>query len=741
MAELRPPFRAEHVGSFPRPEALMDAREAFSQGKLDRAGLTRIEDAAVRDVVAMQERVGIGAITDGEYRKGGWRDFLFEKVEGFGEPVLQDFTFTQFDGTPWKPFGAERTAMAKLRRAQPITADDFAALKPLTGRPVKANLPTPSVAHAFSGERSFDHAVYPDRDAYLADLARIYREEIADLAARGCKYLQLDEVPLALLCDPKNQDMVRARGDDPKALIEAYIDVINDCVRDAPDDMAIGVHMCRGNVGHGMASGGYEPIAERMFSRLNVDGFFLEYDTPRAGDFAPLRFLPPPKKAVLGLLTTKLPEIEFGRFAEAARRRSRKIRGARPALPVAAMRLCQRRPTRRPPDDGHRGTQTCARRGRGAPDLGIVRMAEKPPFRAEHVGSFPRPEPLIKARDEFAAGKIDLAALRKVEDVAVREVVAMQERVGIGAVTDGEFRRTSWRDAPFEHFAGFTEKREESDFTFRLFDGTTRKAGPVPSVVAKLTRASPLTADTFALLKPMTKGLPKANLPTPSVTHFFRGRAQIDKSIYPDLEGYFADVTRLYREEVADLAKAGCKYLQMDEVPLALLCDPNIKGIVKGRGEDPDRIIDFYIAAINDSIRDRPKDMAIAVHMCRGNQGHGMSDSGYEPLADKLFNQLEVDGFFLEFDTPRAGDFAPLRFLPKGRKAALGLVSTKLPEVESADSLEARIAEAAKSAPIDRLCLCPQCGFSSNAGTGRFTPAAVEAKLARIVEVAHKVWG
>ena len=370
-------------------------------------------------------------------------------------------------------------------------------------------------------------------------------------------------------------------------------------------------------------------------------------------------------------------------------------------------------------------------------------MAENamPPFRAEHVGSFPRPDALVKARDDRAAGKLPLADLRKVEDAAVREVVAMQERVGVGAVTDGEFRRASWRDAPFEHLAGFTQERQESDFTFRLFDGSTRKAGPVPSVVAKLRRETPMTADTFEMLKGMTRKLPKANLPTPSVTHFFRGRAQIDQSVYPDIEGYFADVTKAYREEVADLAARGCTYLQLDEVPLALLADPNIKAIVKGRGEDPDRIIDLYIDAINDSIRDRPRDMAIAVHMCRGNMGHGMSDVGYEPIADKMFNKLEVNGFFLEYDTPRAGDFAPLRFLPKGKTAALGLVSTKQPEVESADALKRRLDEAAKHAPLDQFALCPQCGFSSNVGTGRFSLAQVEAKLARIVEVAKSVWG
>ena len=370
-------------------------------------------------------------------------------------------------------------------------------------------------------------------------------------------------------------------------------------------------------------------------------------------------------------------------------------------------------------------------------------MAENatPPFRAEHVGSFPRPEALIQAREAHAAGRLPLAGLRQVEDEAVRAVVAMQERVGIGAITDGEFRRTSWRDAPFEHFDGFTAERYEADFTFRLFDGSTRKAGPVPSVTAKLRRASPMTADTFELLKPMTKGLPKANLPTPSVTHFFRGRAQIDAKLYPTIEGYLADVTALYREEVADLARRGCKYLQMDEVPLALLADANIKAIVKKRGEDPERIIDLYIDAINGAIKDRPKDMAVCVHMCRGNQGHGMSDTGYEPIADRMFNRLAVDGFFLEYDTPRAGDFAPLRFLPRGKKAAIGIMSTKVAEVESADSLKRRIDEAAQSAPLDQLCLCPQCGFSSNVGTGRFTLDQIERKLARIVEVAHQVWG
>lgn len=363
------------------------------------------------------------------------------------------------------------------------------------------------------------------------------------------------------------------------------------------------------------------------------------------------------------------------------------------------------------------------------------------PLRAEHVGSFPRPDALIQARNDFAAGKIPAEALRKVEDEAIRPIIAMQERVGVGAVTDGEYRRASWRDAPFEHLDGFSKERSEADFTFRLFDGTTRKAGPVPSVVGKIRRSTPMTADTFSMLAAMTKALPKANLPTPSVTHFFRGRASIDKAIYPDIDALFADVTAAYRDEVADLAARGCTYLQMDEVPLAVICDPRNREIVKSRGEDPDRVIDVYIDAINQSIRNRPANMAVAVHMCRGNMGHGMADGGYEAIAERLFGRLDVDGYLLEFDTPRAGDFEPLRFVPKGKRVALGILTTKDPEVEPADALKRRIEQASKSIDIDQLCLCPQCGFSSNVGTGKFPLDVVERKLARVVEVAQQVWG
>ena len=309
---VRPPYRAEHVGSFPRPERLLKAREEHASGTLPRDELKRIERECIRDVVAMQERVGIGAITDGEYPKTGWREFLFEKCEGFeGECVDYPYAFTRLDGTQWKPQGAAGVPKAtrKVRRREVLSADDYDVLRTMTQRPIKANLPTPSIAH-MAGDESFDRSVYPDRDAYLADVVSVLREEIADLAARGCAYLQMDEVPLAVLCDPKNRETLRQRGEDPDRVIESYIDAINEAVNDRPREMTIAVHMCRGNADHGMGSGGYDAFAERMFGRLDVDGYFLEYDTPRAGDFTPLRFIPKGKKAVLGLVSTKLPEVE-----------------------------------------------------------------------------------------------------------------------------------------------------------------------------------------------------------------------------------------------------------------------------------------------------------------------------------------------------------------------------------------------------------------------------------------------
>jgi methionine synthase II (cobalamin-independent) len=307
-------------------------------------------------------------------------------------------------------------------------------------------------------------------------------------------------------------------------------------------------------------------------------------------------------------------------------------------------------------------------------------------------------------------------------------------------VTDGEFPKTSWREFLFEKCDGFSSEIVSSDFKFKLYDGNDFQYGGEPRVTRKLARREALSADDFSVLKTLTTRPTKANLPSPSIAHV-SGDRLLDRAVYPDRKLFFADLAKVMCEEIADLEARGCTYLQIDEVPIAILCDPKNREIVSRRGEDPEELVDDYVQAINDSIRKKSDNLTVCVHMCRGNRDHGMADGGYEPVADKIFNTLNVDGYFLEYDTPRSGDFSPLRFVPKGKKVVLGLVSTKLPDLESIEALKRRIDEAARSLPLDQLCLSPQCGFASSARAKPLTVDNVKRKLSRIVEVAQAIWG
>lgn len=250
-----------------------------------------------------------------------------------------------------------------------------------------------------------------------------------------------------------------------------------------------------------------------------------------------------------------------------------------------------------------------------------------------------------------------------------------------------------------------------------------------------------MVADYFGFLKGIAHGTPKATLPSPTVNHLYLGDHAYPASVYPNRQAYLQDIAGIYRQEIADLAAAGCQYVQFDEVPLAVLCDPRNQDIIRARGEDPDGLIDDYIALVNSVVRDRPKDMIVCMHLCRGNHGHGMASGGYDPIAERAFQQLDVNGFFLEYDTERAGGFEPLRFVAPGKRVVLGLISTKNPNLEDADAIKRRIDEAAKFVPMDRLCLSPQCGFASSSRIiGRFTPDDQERKLAHMVRIAREVW-
>jgi 5-methyltetrahydropteroyltriglutamate--homocysteine methyltransferase len=367
-------------------------------------------------------------------------------------------------------------------------------------------------------------------------------------------------------------------------------------------------------------------------------------------------------------------------------------------------------------------------------------MAMNPPFHADHVGSLRRPPALIEAHTASLQGKLAPQALKELEDKAIDDAIAMQERVGLQAITDGELRRNNWRDRFFERVDGFSQEKIASSFIFTDYSGKQYPGMPIPVVVGKLTRRESLTADDFAYLRARTRRTAKATLPSPSANHFFSGDKSLAQSPYKDRKAFFADVCAIYRQEIADLGRRGCSYLQIDEVPIAVLCDPANRARVRERGEDPDELIEDYIAAINDAVRDRPAGMMICVHLCRGNQGHGQASGGYDPVAERLLQNTNVDGFFLEYDTERAGGFAPLRYLPKTKSAILGIVSTKLQELEPPDFVRRRIDEASRYVDLARLGLSPQCGFASGFTTDRFSLDEQERKLAHLVKVAAYIW-
>ena len=364
----------------------------------------------------------------------------------------------------------------------------------------------------------------------------------------------------------------------------------------------------------------------------------------------------------------------------------------------------------------------------------------KPPFRVEHVGSFVRPEPLLNAARARKAGKMDEKEFRQVQDAAIQGIVAFQESLGLPSITDGEFRRRSWS-------AGFIDAVEG----FGLRDGTlsfrdeTRVVGIASSPYAKgpLRRKQRIVADDYRFLKSVVKrGVPKVTMAAPDVMHYFLGPQSFETSVYRDREKYFDALARVYREEIADLAREGCTYLQLDDTALPCNCDARARDDVAARGENADELTERYVRLISDCIRDKPEEMALAIHLCRGNlKGAWMAEGGYEPIAQALFNRLNVGTYCLEYDTERAGDFAPLRFVPRGKRVVLGLVSTKTPQLESKDALKRRIEEASKHIALEQLGIGPQCGFSSGGGGGQaLTQDDTRRKLELVMEVAHAVW-
>lgn len=368
----------------------------------------------------------------------------------------------------------------------------------------------------------------------------------------------------------------------------------------------------------------------------------------------------------------------------------------------------------------------------------------KPPFRADHVGSLIRPEALINARAAAQQDAMGRDELLRIQNAAIREVVRLQHDVGLALATDGEFNRQSWQRDFLLKIGNVEPTAAKLTVRFHSAAGTRDHAPPSLQVVGKLSRPQGIFVDDFKVLAAVVPAgvTAKITIPSPTIVHFRGGREAIDKRAYPEMDAFYDDLAAVYRAEIRDLARAGCRYLQIDEVNLAYLCDPELRRQVANIGEDPDSLPQTYARLLNAAIAERPADMTVCLHLCRGNfAGAWIAEGGYEPVAELLFNEIGVDGYFLEYDSPRAGGFAPLRFLPKGKIAVLGLVTTKSPNLESKDELKRRLDAAARHAPIEQLALSPQCGFSSGIGGNTMTIDDEIKKLSLVVETAREVWG
>jgi 5-methyltetrahydropteroyltriglutamate--homocysteine methyltransferase len=370
-------------------------------------------------------------------------------------------------------------------------------------------------------------------------------------------------------------------------------------------------------------------------------------------------------------------------------------------------------------------------------------MRDHPPYRADHVGSLLRPERLLAARQAFSEGGIPAKALRQVENDCIEEAKGKQEEVGLQSITDGEFRRFMFhadfleriggirkKPAPFKaHFQGGDS--DHDDFTPAIFE-----------VDDKVRHTADIFVEDFRFIMEHTARTAKLTIPSPTFAYARGGRASVSTAIYPDLEPFFDDLAAAYRAEIAALAKVGCSYIQMDETNFAMICDPRIAATFRDRGDDPEDLQRVFARLINNSIRERPATMSICIHLCRGNYRSGwVAEGGYDPVAEFMFNEVDADGFFLEYDDARSGGFEPLRFVPKGKAVVLGLVSSKRGLLESPDELKRRIDAASRFVPLEQLALSPQCGFASSVHGNKISPDDQWRKLALVVDVAEQVWG
>jgi 5-methyltetrahydropteroyltriglutamate--homocysteine methyltransferase len=755
-----------HAGSLPRPPDLTRMMwDLLDDKQVDQAQLQARVKQAVFDVVARQRLAGVDIVSDGEMSKVGFSNYVMQRYSGFANRA--QFVATDLGDFPEivnKLFveneGGRHLVLPNVEG--PIELRDHEAVHRDINN-LKAALGDRSPDSAFiaavtPGQMlfNFPNLYYPTAQAFLEAAAKALSVEYRAIVEAGFN-LQLDAPDLAMRAHCWTGS---AGAVDIKNYVPMAIEAMNEATRGLPPDK-VRLHLCWGNYAgpHHHDVELQEIIAPVL--KTNAGFIYFEASNPRHAHewevWENVR-VPDGKALIPGVIDTLTNHVEHPRlvaqrlekFAAIVGRENviagtdcgfgtfvgwsgcdpkvawLKLEAMAQGAQIASDRLWRRQPAQ--PRAKEENVSTSA----------------KGPFRADHVGSLLRPAQLQKARVQRQRKNITAERLREIEDDCIREVAQMQESVGLEGITDGELRRDYWHLDFLTRIGGVEFEEGHNPLKWHREDGVELEwVPPEVKVHARLNRSQPIQLDDFKFLKSATSRTAKVCIPSPSMMIVQGGEKVIDPTIYPDPDLFFSDLSRVYAQEIADLANAGCKYVQLDDTFLAFLCDEKIGAAFGRSGEDTKKMARLSARLINDSIRSRPADMAVCVHLCRGNyQSSWLSEGGYDPVAEILLGEIDVDGYFLEYDDARSGGFGPLRYLPRGRKkVVLGLVTSKHAQLESKDALKRRIDEAAKVVPIEQLALSPQCGFSSTADGNVISVEGQMEKLLLCVKVAQEVWG
>jgi 5-methyltetrahydropteroyltriglutamate--homocysteine methyltransferase len=755
-----------HAGSLPRPPDLTRMMwDLLDQKPVDEAQLQARVKQAVFDVVARQRLAGVDIVSDGEMSKVGFSNYVMQRYSGFANRA--QFVATDLGDFPDiinKLFveneGGRHLVLPNVEgpielRDHEAVHRDIANLKAALG---DRSPDSAFIAAVTPGQMlfNFPNLYYPTAEAFLEAVAKALRVEYRAIVEAGFN-LQLDAPDLAMRAHCWSGS---AGPIDIKNYVPMAIEAMNEATRGLPPEK-VRLHLCWGNyAGPHHHDVELKEIIEPVL-KTNAGFIYFEAANPRhAHEWEVWENVKVPdgKGLIPGVIDTLTNHVEHPRLV--AQRLEKfaaivgkenvvagtdcgfgtfvgwsgcdpkvawlKLEALAQGAQIASDRLWKRQPA-----------QPRAREEN-------VSTPAKGPFRADHVGSLLRPSQLQKARVQRQRKNITAERLREIEDDCIREVAQMQESVGLEGITDGELRRDYWHLDFLTRIGGVEFEEGHNPLKWHREDGVELEwVPPEVKVHARLNRSQPIQLDDFKFLKSATSRTAKVCIPSPSMMIVQGGEKVIDPKIYPDPDLFFSDLSRVYAQEIADLANAGCKYVQLDDTFLAFLCDEKIGAAFGRSGEDTKKMARLSARLINDSIRNRPADMAVCVHLCRGNyQSSWLSEGGYDPVAEILLGEIDVDGYFLEYDDARSGGFAPLRYLPKGKKKiVLGLVTSKHAQLESKDALKRRIDEAAKVVPIEQLAISPQCGFSSTADGNVISVEGQMEKLLLCVRVAQDVWG